>query len=1088
MAMFHEVFIEEALWRRPDIQEIQSIIDYIVSYFKHCIIEGKPNLPKIKAIKGQGNYKYDFNDKERIPFKLYQAIDENKSHQIERMGLLLGRVLSHEEGEKLHLQEYNFDKYNFDNLKSSSTPWTPPVYEHATADAVDLLSPKSLCKIYREWTPSDSARLRDNADSDLRFRLSQEQKEIVQAQGGEPILLKGAAGCGKTTVSIYRLLELPSGSKALYVTYTPGLREYAKSSFERLSSGLKERADVEFITIESLCFRILPTEDSHKFLPNKKMTFSLFKKLNSVNSSSIDPYFAWSHIQGFLRQTNTINIHPEHSNKQDKAIKSIFNDYKDRLDDDNCKMWDDIALVISALECLKQGDSPRWDHIVVDEVQDLTERHIQLLARLASESAISPDQPASLLMTGDNSQIIHPSMFSWEKLKYTIEHGLNFTGRLACNVRSLNINYRIPSGIMDLANKIQSQNSDDQTHIQTIKQENPSIHLIDIENFHDFRVDILPSTVMIIVPSEEIKEKAQRIFAKNSVFTIYEAKGLENKNIVVYGFFEDPDIARVLRRLQIPTRNSKFIKKHLINLLYVAITRSEERLFIVSNPSSVRKLPSLSKFKFHENDGTELKEILRAPETNPEVYFKWATTNDRQENWEQARVNYLRASELGHPQAKSYADRCQFLMAMSIHDYQEADKWSDQALKANEDSVSGPYFECKGHIALHQGDLKAALKHFKSAQIDHARIIETICGSEIPERYEFSFQYILSIDDEVTRNTLAKWFLKNKSQEGFYFSCDISDVLIEAQSIDLAEDYQKSKVEFIRKQRVNPNLRSIKEVLRFLEEPPYSSSKEAIAHIIRERMEKIENHLRVQGLHTKQKDKDEISELEKAEKNDRQLRNLDYILDDTSNLENQVIQEIVSSKDSQVYQLSLKLSKTTLRSLPSLSSDLLLKIARNSSLNFLRDRNHLEMLILEAYSNNNALLKIIKELIARRGIDLYFLIDLFRDDLFLSDHENVRKNCLKLLKEETLFVFSEISDKLDSLRHDNDSMENKHQKKNKNKINAAFQNLSRLTSVTENNILRLRADNIHAFKNGLGGLRGLPVIGLNSLLSRLYDQ
>lgn len=1087
MAMFHEVSIEEALWQCLDAQKVHTIINEIANYFEHCIIEGQSNSPKIKAIRGQGNYKYYLNDKERIPFKFYQAIDENKSHRIESTGLFLGRVLSHEEGEDLHRKEYDFG-----DLRNFPASLALPVYEHTIADEIaPPFSLGSLYRIYREWTPGDLARLTGNANSDLRFRLSQEQKEIVKTKSGEPILLKGAAGCGKTTVSIYRLLELPSGSKALYVTYTPGLREYAKSSFERLSSGLEEIANVEFITIEKLCLRTLKPEKSLKFLPSRKMTFSIFKSLGDIRDSRIDPYLVWNYIQGYRKQPNKDNLDSGYSRGLEEKLDSLYNKYEEHLR--ARRMWDNIDLVQSALECLRQGDFPRWDHIVVDEVQDLTERHVHLLARLASKSVLSPRQSASLLMAGDNSQIIHPSMFKWEQLQSAIKYELDIKGQLNCHVRSLNTNYRIPIGIMELAHKIQGPNSQDLVEIQPIKQEVSRIHLIDINEFHNFSVDILPSTVMVIVPSEERKREAQKIFGKNSVFTIYEAKGLENKNIVVYGFFEDPDIARILQRLFIFNQNTRPSIKHLINLLYVAVTRTEEKLFIVSKPKSVRKLSSLKDFEFYENDGSELKEILRSPETDPEVYFKWATTNDRQENWEQARVNYLRAFELGHPQAKNYADRCQFLMAMSIHDYQKADKWSEQALLTNEDSVSVPYYECKGHIVLHQGDLEAALGHFQTAQIDHARIIETICNSEVPERYKFSFRYILGIDDDSTRRTLARWFLKNKSRGNFCYSLDIADVLnsanndilIPTQNIDLAEDYQKYKVEFIRGQQVDPNLRSIKGILRLLEEPPYSSPKEVIAHIIRERVEKIENHLRVQGLHTKQKEKDEISAVEKAEKNDRQLRNLEYVLDDTPDLEEKVIQEIVSSKDIQVYQLSLKLPKITLRSLPSLSSDLLLKIARNSNPNFLKDKNNLEVLILQSHPDNDIL---IQTLVSRGSIDLFFLIDLFKDNPLLFKHEDIRDDLIISFKEEALFILGKIHEKLDELRKMNSILEKKVRQRNSKKINAASQQLSRLISVTENNVLKLKSDDIKAFRKGLGGLKRLPVTDLNSLLSRLHEQ
>ena len=53
---------------------------------------------------------------------------------------------------------------------------------------------------------------------------------------------------------------------------------------------------------------------------------------------------------------------------------------------------------------------PRYDFVVMDEVQDLTNIQLQLILK-------SLRDPAGFILCGDSNQIVHPNFFSWSKIK-----------------------------------------------------------------------------------------------------------------------------------------------------------------------------------------------------------------------------------------------------------------------------------------------------------------------------------------------------------------------------------------------------------------------------------------------------------------------------------------------------------------------------------------------------------------------------------------------------------------------------------------------------------------------------------------------
>jgi superfamily I DNA/RNA helicase len=97
----------------------------------------------------------------------------------------------------------------------------------------------------------------------------------------------------------------------------------------------------------------------------------------------------------------------------------------------------------------------KYDYLIIDEVQDLTNIQIKLLL-----SALKT--PFNFILCGDSNQIIHPNFFSWAKIKTLFyqaqESNQNHANML--NIQPSNIvtilanNYRNSRTIVDIANKV----------------------------------------------------------------------------------------------------------------------------------------------------------------------------------------------------------------------------------------------------------------------------------------------------------------------------------------------------------------------------------------------------------------------------------------------------------------------------------------------------------------------------------------------------------------------------------------------------------------------------------------------------------
>ena len=184
--------------------------------------------------------------------------------------------------------------------------------------------------------------------------------------------------------------------------------------------------------------------------------------------------------------------------------------------------------------------TPNYNYVCVDEIQDLTTIQINLILKFLQNKE-------NFLLCGDSNQIVHPNFFSWSKVK-----SFFFKNELPPNelIKILQHNYRNAISVNNLANNLLKIK---QKRFGSIDKESNYLVQSDssFEGVIDFYKDVplirkdlnekarRSTKFAIITLNEEQKEVAKTVFNTPLVFTVYEAKGLEYPNIILFNMVSD---------------------------------------------------------------------------------------------------------------------------------------------------------------------------------------------------------------------------------------------------------------------------------------------------------------------------------------------------------------------------------------------------------------------------------------------------------------------------------------------------------------------------------------------------------------------
>jgi superfamily I DNA/RNA helicase len=267
--------------------------------------------------------------------------------------------------------------------------------------------------------------------------LHPSQADWVSRSFNGPTRVQGSAGTGKTVVALHRAVHLARSNPAVRVlltTFSEPLAALLQDKLHRLvqrEPSLIERLDV--LAMQVLGERMHAAQLGKPQLITPEGLRALIQRHAPAEISRV--YGEAFVVEEFHEIVDAFGVRDWDSYRDVRRLgrKSRLNEAKRRL------LWDGFAAVLKELERsgqstphqlfhrtaeqLHRSGARPYQHIVVDECQDITAAQLRLLASLAGTG------PDALFFAGDLGQQIFQQPFSWT------QYGVDIRGRSAARSR-----------------------------------------------------------------------------------------------------------------------------------------------------------------------------------------------------------------------------------------------------------------------------------------------------------------------------------------------------------------------------------------------------------------------------------------------------------------------------------------------------------------------------------------------------------------------------------------------------------------------------------------------------------------------------
>lgn len=260
------------------------------------------------------------------------------------------------------------------------------------------------------------------------------QREFVDRDFAGPARVVGSAGTGKTVVALHRAARLArEGGRVLVSTFSSELATDLASKMDRLAAGASWRARVHVSTMDEVVSGLLPS--SRRLAKRSEIDTALAEAARSELDAPSAAFLrdewhgivdAWAVPDAdTYRQMPRLGRGVRLPASRRNAVWTIFEAAKADL------AGQDLTTPGFAMhevaERIRDGTlDPGFDHVVMDEAQDVSAPELVLLAAMAG------DTPNGLFFAGDIGQRIFRAPFPWNRT------GVEVRGRS----RSLKVNYR----------------------------------------------------------------------------------------------------------------------------------------------------------------------------------------------------------------------------------------------------------------------------------------------------------------------------------------------------------------------------------------------------------------------------------------------------------------------------------------------------------------------------------------------------------------------------------------------------------------------------------------------------------------------
>jgi len=331
-------------------------------------------------------------------------------------------------------------------------------------------------------SPAESAGPFEHPDARRRFRIVTDGDELAQAldypwerwmvflhpaqrqwverRFNGPARVSDSAGTGKTVVALHRAASLARAnpdSRVLLTTFSDSLAQLLKQNLQRLlvqSPAVMERVDVR--AMDAVGERLYRARGGRCQLAGEDqivgaVTRALATRKSESDAAAItklglrlviaewrDIVDAWQVLNWpSYRDVRRLGRKSRLSESQRLAIWKLFESVHEDLASSGLITHAGIFAAIA--DDLRSGADSPWDHVVVDESQDISISQLRWLAAIAERGV-----PDALFFAGDLGQRIFQQPFSWKAL------GVDVRGRS----RTLTINYRTTHQIRSNADRL----------------------------------------------------------------------------------------------------------------------------------------------------------------------------------------------------------------------------------------------------------------------------------------------------------------------------------------------------------------------------------------------------------------------------------------------------------------------------------------------------------------------------------------------------------------------------------------------------------------------------------------------------------
>ena len=458
--------------------------------------------------------------------------------------------------------------------------------------------------------------------------LHPEQRAIVERDYSGPARVSGSAGTGKTIVALHRAVYLARknpGARVLLTTFSDPLANALKTKLRRLIGAeplLGERIDV--YSLDAIGFRLYASNCGKYSIADRGTVKDLLKKASQeLEGQKFSLHFLldeWEQIVDAwqvrdwdaYRQVARLGRKTRISEAQRSIAWSLFEKVKQGLKSRG--LITRAELFTRLAEALIVSKKLPFDHIVVDEAQDIGIAHLKFLAALGGGG------PNVLFFAGDQGQRIFQQPFSWKSL------GVDIRGRS----KTLRVNYRTSHQIRAQADRLLDPtltdidgNREDRRDtvsvfngpvptILSFKSEAEEIDAVaewlnkrKAEGLHPHEIGIFVRSAAqlgrarsaadkIGMPCKILDDHVDLVSGFASIGTMNLAKGLEFRAVAVMAC--DDDVIPLQERIEEVSDESDLQEVYDTerHLLYVACTRARDNLLVTSVDPGSEFLSDLS--------------------------------------------------------------------------------------------------------------------------------------------------------------------------------------------------------------------------------------------------------------------------------------------------------------------------------------------------------------------------------------------------------------------------------------------------------------------------------------------------------------